>query len=177
MKSNRTIKLTIGIASLLIAALALSACGPPETPTATPTDTPEPEIILASQDSITIGEFKFQIVTIAFESSVFGMEPAGMKSSQTVMFVEFELLSGDQGAFKGLSIIVTDGSSLNAYAVALITGGQVNTLSSLTYTGAETSYKPDENNIVWAYVVPQGASELFLVFPSGEMVNLSPLLP
>jgi hypothetical protein len=144
---------------------------PPE-----PTETPEPQAIPASQESIEIGEFSFGIVKTASEGSVMGMKPNGMKSNDRILFVEFELLSGDRGNFEGLELSLEDASGVSSDPIALITSGQIRTLTSMSLTGESTFYKPNPENVTWAFVAAKNVEELYLVFPGGEKVDLSPLL-
>ena len=91
--------------------------------------------------------------------------------------VEFDLLSGDEGAFTDLEIVVADGGTTRANPIALLSGGSMMVLVNLTQTAAEIGYRPDRETITSAYVVSTTTTELFLQFPTGEGVSLSPLLP
>jgi hypothetical protein len=49
-------------------------------------------------------------------------------------------------------------------------------LATVTMKGDSSDYQPGEDNIVWAYVVPKGVDELYLNFPTGEVVDLTPFI-
>lgn len=146
---------------------------PTESPTLEPT---EPPVISASQDSISVGEFEFRILRTASDSSVNGMKPADMKQGDQILYVEFEFLSGDREGFEGLEPVLEGATGNSMEPVALVTNGQIRTLTSLTFTGDPSSYKPEPDSIAWAFVATKGAGELYLVFPEGERIDLSPML-
>lgn len=146
---------------------------PPEPETEEPTVSPEFQVFSASADVIAIGGFEFQVVQTAFENSVMGMEPAGGGS---ILFVELKLLSGAKGDFEEMQPVLENASGTTSKPVALISGGYVKTLTSLTYTGKSTSYQPDPENVTWAFTASKNETALFLVFPNGEKVDLSPVL-
>jgi hypothetical protein len=147
-----------------------------DTPTP-PTDTPEPEAISAAESTITIGEFSFRIVEVAYDSTALGMAPSNMGSGDQIVWVEFELLSGDQSAFESLEITLTNGNGRSTDAVILASNGMMQMLATVTMTGKKANYTPDAENIAWAYVFPKSESELYLSFPSGEIVDLTPVMP
>ena len=149
---------------------------PTDTPTP-PTDTPEPEAISAAESTITIGEFQFHITEVAYDSTALGMAPSNMSSSDQIVWVEFELLSGDSTAFQSLQISLTNGNGKSSNAIILASNGMMQMLATVTMTGKKGNFTPDAENIAWAYVFPKSASELFLSFPSGEMIDLTPILP
>jgi hypothetical protein len=92
------------------------------------------------------------------------------------MFVEIELLAGNKEDFKGLEIMVSDGSGRKANAFILISNGMTQMLAAVTMRGVSSDYQPGEDNVTWAYVVPIGADKLYLSFPTGEVVDLTPLI-
>jgi hypothetical protein len=132
--------------------------------------------IPALQSSITIGDFKFRIVGVVFDETAMGFVPVDMGADDQVMFVEFELLAGNKEAFKSLEITVSHGSGQKSKAVILISGGMMQMLATVTMKGDSSDYQPGENNIVWAYVVPKGVDKLYLNFPTGEVVDLTPFI-
>ncbi len=152
-------------------AAEIEALSQPETEE--PTPSPEPQAFSASDDVIAISGFEFHVVQTAYETSVMGMKPAGGGS---ILFVELELLSGIKAEFEEMQPGLESASGTASKPVALISGGYVKTMTSLTYTGESTSYQPDPENVTWAFTTAGNASELYLVFPSGEKVDLSPLL-
>jgi len=146
---------------------------PTEPPTLEPT---EPPVISANQDSISVGEFEFRILRTASDSSVNGMKPADMNQGDQILYVEFDLLSGGREGFERLEPVLEGASGTSMEPIALVTNGQILTLTSLTFTGDPSSYNPEPESIAWAFVAAKGAGELYLVFPEGERIDLSPLL-
>ncbi|MBN1666616.1 MAG: hypothetical protein JW862_05995 [Anaerolineales bacterium] len=150
---------------------------PPSPTPEPPTATPEPAAIPADQDSITIVDLSFRIVAVGYDDTALGMAPAGMGSSEQVVWVEFELLSGDQAAFESLELTLSDGQGRTSQAVILVSGGMMQMLSTVTMTGEQAIFVPGEDNIAWAFVFPEDAAELYLEFPSGEVIDLTPRMP
>jgi hypothetical protein len=132
--------------------------------------------ISASAPSIVAGGYEFVVAGAGFDTNVLGMQPAGFGAGDRILWVEFELLAGDRSSFEELEILVSDGEDLESSPVALSAGGQILVMADLTETGAAPAYRPDASTIAWAYVVPGAASSLQLVFSSGEVVDLSPIL-
>jgi hypothetical protein len=132
--------------------------------------------IPALQSSITIGDFKFRIVRVVFDETAMGFVPVDMGAGDRVMFVEFELLAGNKEAFKSLETTVSHGSGQKSKAVILISDGMMQMLTTVAMKGDSSDYQPEEDNIVWAYVVPKGADKLYLNFPAGEIVDLTPFI-
>jgi hypothetical protein len=123
-----------------------------------------------------IGEFTFRIVEVAYDNTALGMAPSSMGSNDQIVWVEFELLSGDQTDFEGLQISLTDGSQ-NSDAIILASNGMMQMLATVTMTGEKGKFTPSEDHIAWAYVFTKNAGELYLSFPSGEIIDLIPVLP
>ncbi len=132
--------------------------------------------IPASQSSITIGDFKFRIVRVVFAETAMGFVPVNIDANDQVMFVEFELLAGNKEAFKSLEVIVSHGSGQKSKAFILISGGMIQMLATVTMKGVSSDYQPGEDSVVWAYVVPKSVDKLYLNFPTGNRVDLTPLL-
>ena len=42
--------------------------------------------------------------------------------------------------------------------------------------GVSSDYQPGEDNVTRAYVVPKGLDQLYLNFPTGEVVDLTPFI-
>jgi hypothetical protein len=153
-----------------------TAIPPTDTPEL-PTDTPEPEAISAAESEITVGEFTFRIVEVAYDKTALGMAPSNMGANDQIVWVEFELLSGDQTAFGSLQITLTDGSDQSSDAIILASNGMMQMLATVTMTGEKAKFTPGNESIAWAYVFPKNANELYLNFPSGEVVDLTPIMP
>jgi hypothetical protein len=121
-----------------------------------------------------IGEFKFRIAKVAFDETAMGFVPVDMDPDDQVMFVEFELLEGSKESFKALEIMVADGSGHKSKAFILTSAGMIQMLATVVMESTSSYYQPGEDRIAWAYVVPRGVSDLYLNFPTGEMIDLTP---
>jgi len=141
-----------------------------------PAGTQAQKIIQASKESIEIGSFKFRIAKVAFDETAMGFVPFNMDEGDQVMFVEFELLSGSKEDFKSLEIRISNGSGLNANAFILISNGMTQMLATVTMRGVSSDYRPEEDSVVWAYVVSKDVDKLYLNFPTGEVVDLTPFI-
>jgi len=150
---------------------------PPTETAVPPTDTPEIIFISAAEESITIGEFSFRIVEIAYDETAMGMAPAGMGAGDQIVWVEFELVSGDQAGFEKLQITLKDNAGKSSDAIILASDGMMQMLASVTMMAASGNFAPKAENIAWAYVFPISVGELYLEFPGGEVVELTPVLP
>jgi len=141
-----------------------------------PTDAPAQNAIPASKESITISDFRFRVVKVVFDETAMGFVPVDMSADAQVMFVELELLTSNKEAFKDLEIAVSHNSGQKSKAFILTSRGIIQMLSSVTVKGTSSDYQPGEDNISRAYVVPKEADELYLNFPSGEVVDLTPFI-
>jgi hypothetical protein len=139
-------------------------------------DTAAQKAIPALQSPITIGDFKFRIVGVVFDKTAMGFTPVNMDESDQVMFVEFELLTGNKEAFKSLEITVSNGSGQKSKAFILISGGMMQMLATVAMKGVSSGYQPGEDNVTWAFVVPKGVDKLYLNFSTGEVVDLKPFI-
>ena len=137
---------------------------------------PVQKAIPASQSSLAIGDFEFRVVEVVFDQTAMGFVPVDMGASDQVMFVEFELLAGSKEDFKSLEITVSNDSGLKANAFILISNGMTQMLATVTMKGVSSDYRPGEDNVAWAYLVPKGADKLYLNFPTGEVVDLTPFI-
>ena len=151
--------------------LALS----PESPVFS-AEMPAQKAIPASQASITIGGFKFRIVEVVFDETAMGFTPVNMAAGNWVLFVEFELQTGNKDDFKSLEVTVSNGYGQKSKAFILISGGMMQMLATVTLKGVSSNYKPLEDNVTWAFVVPKGVDKLYLNFPTGDRVDLTPFL-
>ncbi len=129
-----------------------------------------------SKTALTVAGFQFRIVKIAFATSAMGFVPKDMASSERLMFVEFELLSGKREDFKSLQILVSHASVKKLKAVAVANGGMMKMLSPMTMKKASSDYRPEDTKIAWAYVVPKNKEDFLLHFPTGEVISLAPLI-
>lgn len=136
----------------------------PVPPSATATETPIPVTptmvaIPGSNEPIVIGDFNLSITTVNLSDAGFnGMAPYPMTADQTVLAVEVTLISGDLEKLTGLGVWVNDEAG------------------NRTDSGATLSTKA-KNQVVWLFPVAKTAKSFFLFFPSGEVIDLSPLLP
>ena len=87
-----------------------------------------------------------------------GMAPYPMTADQTVLAVEVSLVSGDLGNLSGQKLWVID--------------EQGNRTDSGTTLSVES-----KNQVIWLFPVPKTSHAFFLHFPSGEVIDLSPLMP
>jgi len=186
---------------LLLALLVLAACGAPAVapptailtdtagpipPTAIPADTavpipptetpePAPAAIPATQDPIQVGAFEFRVLQTAFDNGIGGMVPNGMGSGR-ILFIEFEMISGDNADFAALKPVVVLESGELREPAAIISANRISTLTDMTYTGVSGSYAPSEGAVVLAYVVPADPGAVLLEFPAGEIIDITPLM-
>jgi len=132
--------------------------------------------IPASRESIVIGDFKFRVAKVTFDETAMRFIPVDMGPDDRVMFVEFELLEGSKDAFKALEIAVADGSGQKSNAFIVTSGGMIQMLATVVMKSASLYYQPGEDSIAWAYVVPRDVSKLYLNFPTGEIIELTPVI-
>jgi hypothetical protein len=92
------------------------------------------------------------------------------------MFVEFELLAGDAENFKDLAIQITSETGQRYKPVLLTAGGVVKMLATVTMKGRAGQYQPKNQHIAWVYVIPRSAEGFRVHFPTGESVDLAPLV-
>ena len=139
-------------------------------------DRPIQEVIPPPKESITVGEIEFRIVKVAFDKTAMGFVPPKMSEDQQVMFVEIELLSGFKENFKDLDITVSSGFGQKKEAIILASGSIIQILSDVILKGSFSDYQPEKDNIAWAFVVPKSMDELYLNFPTGEIIDLKPFI-
>jgi hypothetical protein len=132
--------------------------------------------IPASKASISIGTFTFRITAVVFDQNALGFAPPDMKASDRIIFVEFKLLAGDVDDFKDLTVPISCEAGQEFPPVLLTSGGVVKMLATMTMKGRPGNYRPHAENIAWAYVVSREATKFHLHFPSGEVVDLTPLI-
>lgn len=132
--------------------------------------------IPTSKTIFKIGDFEFRICNILFCDTAGGFVPRDMGVDDQVMFIEFELLSGDKEAFQSLQIRVKDSFGHKSNAFILASGGMMQMLTAVNMTKASSEYRPNKDNIAWAYIVKRDVDELYLNFPTGEVIELTPLV-
>jgi hypothetical protein len=142
-----------------------------------PTNTPAPVIVPASQESITVDEFEFRVVRIALDEAIFGMVPNSMGEGDQILFIEFELTTGENEAFANLRPAIVLESGEKHQVAAWIGDKNVHTLTDMMYTGAASEFSPTEDLVALAYVIPQRPGALLLEFSSGVLIDLTPLMP
>ena len=165
----RLVKLGVNITLLCLGFIFAAPEG-----TQTVSSSPNQKIFMAGDLPLSIGGFRFRIARVAFDSTAMGFVPEGMGPKGRLMFVEFELLSGNRDDFKGLMITLDRGSGRRAKAAVLASGGMMKALSDLTIKSVSFGYRPENANIAWAYVVQEGETDFFLIFPTGEVIGLAP---
>ena len=130
----------------------------------------------AFQTPVTIDGLRFRVAAVVFDETAVGFAPAGMDAGSHVMLVELELLSGSRDPFKDLKIQVTHDKGIRTSPIIQIAEGMVKMLSTVTMTGKSSDYSPSEENIVWAFVIPRDASDIFLELADRETLDLSPYI-
>lgn len=139
-------------------------------------ETPVQKAIPASLESIALGGFKFRITEVAFDETAMGFVPVGLSEGDLMMFVEFELKEGDKNAFKSIEITVSCASGRKSKAVILTSDGIMQMLATVTLRNSTSAHEPVRDNITFVYVVPKDADGLHLYFPTGETIDLAPLI-
>ncbi len=172
-----------GIPPAATSTLAPPAAEPTSAPpTATPTSAPPtptsgPQIIPASQAPITVDGFECRVLQVAYDDAIFGTVPLTMGGSDQILFVEFELITGENEAFASLMPVLVLESGTRQGPAAWISDQNVHVLTAVTYTGTPSEFSPGESSVALAYVVPQSPGTLLLEFPSGVSIDLTPLMP
>jgi hypothetical protein len=136
-----------------------SATPVPPTPTLAPsaTNPPTPTAIPGSKEPMTIGSYQLQIVAVSLnEKGYHGMAPANTGADETVLAIDVTVLSGDLDALSKLKIWVVDENG------------------NKKDSGATLATAKD---VIWMVPVPKTSKKFFLHYPSGEIVDLAPLLP
>jgi hypothetical protein len=128
------------------------------------------------KSSISIAGFTFRITAVAFDRTAMGFVPPDMKDAEQVMFVEFELLAGDEEDFKDLAIQVSSESGRRYKPVLLTAGGAVKMLATVTMKDRTGQYQPQKGHIAWIYVIPRSAGGFRVHFPTGESIDLALLI-
>jgi hypothetical protein len=108
---------------------------------------------------MTVGDYNLRISTVILSDEGFnGMAPYPMTDDQTVLAVEVTLISGDLAQLSKMGLWVTDEAG--------------NRTDSGTTLSVES-----KNQVVWLFPVAKTSLSFFLYFPSGEVIDLAPLLP
>lgn len=184
----------VGLPLLL---LVLGGCGGGDTPSdssatgatateipASPSPTPEARGIPASDPSIVAGDHEFAVVAagivpeLGFGSGL-GFVPVDFQDGETVLVVEFQLVSGDPDGFAALKPLVIDGDGGESGPfVVIVDGVMSNTDVDIAMVGSDVNYQSDPNSThVWAFSVPGSSTDdLQILFPSGELVDLVPVM-
>lgn len=132
------------------------------------------EAVQAADRPITVGDLRFRIVRIAFDTTATGFVPEDMGPKDLLMFVECELLSGRRDEFKALAIALDKGSGRRSGAAALFSDGMMKALTALTVKSSSYGYRPADSSVAWAFVVQEDERDFSLVFPAGIVVDLRP---
>ena len=124
-------------------------------PTAALTQTPIP----ASNDALTVGDYTIKITSVTLsDGGMNGYVPGSMTSDQTVLGVEATLVSGGT---------LSDLSRVPVWATDE-TGDRYDVGAALSVDA--------QNGAIWMYAVPRTSSVFLWWFPSGEVIDLTPLL-
>jgi hypothetical protein len=179
MSSRRLLQQAFG---LTLGVLLLAGCGgapaeptststpipPASTPTPSATDTPTPiptpTAIPASETPFTVGGFQLQITSVSLGTAMFA--PAGMAEDETVLTVEVKVLSGDP------EIVAQTDGEFDVWTTDNSGRRNSSRAATATTTGDGTIHA-----IQWLFGVAKSSESLYLHFPGGVTVDLSPLLP
>lgn len=131
--------------------------------TETPTPVPTPTIIPSADAPINIDASQLQIVSVDFGPAM--LAPVGMAADETVLTIELKVLSGDpeivskaDGEFDVWITNETGRKNSSRAATATITGdGEIRTIQ-------------------WLFGIAEDSESLYLHFPNGVTVDLTPLL-
>lgn len=129
------------------------------TPEATPTRIPSPAAIPGSETPFTVDGFEVQISSVGLGESFKGFALPDMTDDEMVLGIEIRVLSGDSKSFGKLDTWVSDENGRE------------------TAIGAATRTTNKEVWVTWLFAVAKTSNTFLLHFPSGEAVDLSPLLP
>ena len=141
----------------------------PITPTETqapPTDTPIPPtytpattpiMIMASDAPIKIGDFVVELKNVQISDT--GWNPFGLPSN-LALNIDFEAVSGKLEDFVNLRVWFTDALG-----------------NTLDHTASEIGKDPQGiTHLTWHVWISEPAKVYFINFPTGEVIDLSPLL-
>lgn len=149
-----------------LALAATSACGSssggstsaPAAAPAAATPSPSPTTIAGSDQPFMVGDVQVQIV-FAKLGPRGSFAPTGMTSAKTQLTVEVTAPAGHLAAVGNMEPWVTDQNDVRSKLGAAI-----------SYT------KPKPPHVDWLLAVAKGEKSFVLHFPSGEAVDLSPLI-
>ncbi len=133
--------------------------------TETPAADSTPPVLSATEIpfNFSVGDFQLQITSVSLGASMFA--PVGMAEDETVLSVKIEVLAGDPS-------VVADAEGDFDVWTADDTGRR-----NSVRAGAITVTADDEiRAIEWLFGVAESAESLYLHFPGGVTVDLSPLL-
>lgn len=153
-----------GLGGLIGSTATPAPTNTPIPPTATATNTPIPATptiaaIPGSNQPIVIGDFNLTITTVDLNEKGFnGLAPYPMTADQTVLAVEVTLNSGDLEQLSHLKAWVMDDA-----------GNRTDSGTTLSVAA--------KNQVIWLFPVLKTAHSFLLYFPSGEVIDLTPLLP
>jgi len=174
MKSRKGKRLLQRMLGLMLVVLLLAGCGgapaeptstpTPIPPTSTPTPIPTPTAIPASETPFTVGGFQLQITSVSLGTAMFA--PAGMAGDETVLTVEVKVLSGNP------EIVAKTDGEFDVWTTD--DSGRRNSSRAATAT---TTGDGKIHAIQWLFGVAKSSESLYLHFPGGVTVDLSPLLP
>ena len=178
---NRT-RVSLCAALLGVVVLLATGCGgKPSGPVAAPAQTSQagttsPDVVPGNQASITVGDFTFRVLRVVGDTSISGLAPLDMGADDRIIFVEFQLPESEHKAFADLSPTLTTDSGSSGPAAWLDSSG-INTLVDAKMTGATSKFTVAEGAVALAYVAPKVSGQVRLDFPSGQKIDLTPLMP
>lgn len=124
----------------------------------------KPTTIAGSQMPFSVGSFKLQITSVNLGASMFA--PAGTAKDDTVLTVKIKVISGDPR-----TVAKMDGE------FDVWTTDDTGRRNSSRAGTAMTSKGGKILSIEWLFGVAKSSKSFYLHFPSGLIVDLSPLLP
>jgi hypothetical protein len=130
------------------------------TPTVIPTSTNIP----GSDAPFAVDTFQLQINSVDLGSAMFA--PAGMAEDETVLTIEIKVLSGDP------EIVSTAEGEFDVWVTN--ENGRKNSTRAATATMTEDGAI---HTIQWLFGVAKSSKEIYLHFPNGMIIDLTPLLP
>jgi len=123
-------------------------------------------------ESISINGFTCVLTAVVLDETAMGFVPANMTESEKIIWVEFKLLSGDREGFKQLGLLLDYGAEQKAKPCLLFSRNVTKMLATVTLKSTAAFYKPKQESIAWAFMLPKNLEKLVITFPSGTSLDL-----
>lgn len=121
---------------------------------------------------ISINGYTCELTAVVLDETAMGFIPAAMTESEQIIWVEFKLLSGDREGFKQLGLQLDYGADQKAKPCLLFSRNVTKMLATVTLKATAAFYKPKQESIAWAFMLPASPEKLLLKFPSGISIDL-----